>query len=67
MRRCLLGMAGEVTLYRFVIPIAGSVPSALVLPGEDFTAVVLLALVLVAAGLIVVNYWGRKEVAHARL
>lgn len=59
--------AGEVTLYRFVIPISGSVLSALLLPGEDFTAAILFALVLVAAGLFVVNYWRKEEVAHGRL
>ncbi len=51
---------GEITLYRFVIPISGSLLSALVLPGEDFTLSVLFALILVASGLIAVNYRGRK-------
>ncbi len=59
--------AGEITLYRFVIPISGSLLSALVLPGEDFTLSVLLALLLVASGLIAVNYRGRKGEAHGRL
>lgn len=59
--------AGEITLYRFIIPISGSLLSALLLPGEEFTTSVLLALILVASGLIVVNYWGRKEVADGSL
>lgn len=49
--------AGEVTIYRFVIPIAGAILSAILLPGESLTLSILLALVLVAAGISAVNYW----------
>lgn len=51
--------AGEVTIYRFVIPIAGAILSAILLPGESLTLAILLALVLVAAGISAVNYWQR--------
>lgn len=49
--------AGEVTIYRFVIPIAGAILSAMLLPGESLTLSILVALVLVAVGISAVNYW----------
>lgn len=52
--------AGEVTLYRFVIPISGAFLSALILPEETLTSAVLIALGLVALGLIIVNSWRKK-------
>jgi len=48
--------AGEISLYKFVNPLAGSILSALFIPGEAFNVYVILALVLVSAGIIVVNY-----------
>lgn len=53
--------AGEVTLYRFIIPVSGAILSAIFLPGEQFTAAILLALLLVAFGLVVVNYWNSRS------
>jgi len=55
--------AGEVTLYRFVIPISGTLLSALFLPEESISFTAIFALGLVVLGLIVVNYWGKKEKA----
>ncbi|MDI9458587.1 MAG: DMT family transporter [Bacillota bacterium] len=52
--------AGEITIYRFVIPISGAVLSVLVLPEEQFTSSILAALLLVTAGIIAVNYWQRS-------
>lgn len=51
--------AGEVTIYRFVIPISGAILSTLLLPDEKMTFSVFAALVLVAAGISAVNYWQR--------
>ena len=51
--------AGEVTIYRFVIPISGAVLSAILLPNERLTLSILAALLLVAAGIGAVNYWQR--------
>lgn len=51
--------AGEITIYRFLIPISGALLSALLLPGEGLTGSALLALILVAFGISVVNY--RRE------
>ena len=53
--------AGEVTIYRFVIPISGAILSALLLPGERLTLSILAALILVAAGIGAVNHWGRSN------
>ena len=53
--------AGEVTLYRFVIPIAGAVLSAIFIPGERLTPLTVVALVLVAFGIGSVNYWQRAR------
>jgi drug/metabolite transporter (DMT)-like permease len=52
--------AGEITIYRFVIPISGAILSVLVLPEEQFTSSILAALLLVTAGIIAVNYWQRS-------
>lgn len=49
--------AGEVTIYRFVIPISGAILSAILLPDEQLTISILAALVLVAGGIGAVNYW----------
>ncbi|HOA91396.1 MAG: DMT family transporter [Bacillota bacterium] len=49
--------AGEITIYRFVIPISGSLLSALLVPGEKLTVGIVAALVLVALGIATVNYF----------
>ncbi|OAA30749.1 multidrug transporter [Kosmotoga arenicorallina S304] len=48
--------AGEVTIYRFIIPLSGAVFSALFIPGESFTASILIALGLAVTGIVAVNY-----------
>ena len=53
--------AGEITLYRFVIPVSGAVLSALVLPGESLSPAALVALALVAFGIAAVNRWRKPE------
>lgn len=52
--------AGEITIYRFMIPISGAVLSALLLPAERFTASILAALLFVAAGIAAVNVHSGK-------
>lgn len=47
--------AGEITMFRFVIPVAGVFLSATFIPEEELTYYVLFALGLVALGIIVVN------------
>lgn len=48
--------AGEISVYRFMVPVSGAILSVLFLPGETFTLSALGALVLVAAGIVIVNY-----------
>ncbi|MDD2431041.1 MAG: DMT family transporter [Firmicutes bacterium] len=53
--------AGEITIYRFMIPISGSLLSALLIPGERLTSGIIIALILVALGIAAVNYFGRNK------
>jgi drug/metabolite transporter (DMT)-like permease len=53
--------AGEVTIYRFVIPISGAILSAILLPDERLTISILAALILVAVGISAVNYWQQSD------
>lgn len=46
--------AGEISLYRFLIPISGAILSAIFV-GESFTIYTFLALILVVSGIIAVN------------
>jgi drug/metabolite transporter (DMT)-like permease len=50
--------AGEISIYRFIIPVSGAVLSAMFILGETLNSYVLVAIVLVAAGIISVNYRG---------
>lgn len=52
--------AGEVTLYKFVVPVSGTILSALFLPGEHLTVNTVVALLLVAAGITTVNLKGKS-------
>lgn len=54
--------AGEISLYKFVIPVSGTVLSALFIPGERVTVFVLVALVLMAAGFIAINYPEKRRI-----
>ena len=47
--------AGEISIYRFVIPIAGSILTALIVPGETFTLNIILGLLSVSVGIYFVN------------
>ena len=48
--------AGEISVYKFMTPVSGSMLSALFIPGERFTLNMFMALALVAVGVIIVNY-----------
>lgn len=48
--------AGEISVYNFMTPVAGSILSALFIPGERLSPNLFIALGLVALGIIVVNY-----------
>lgn len=51
--------AGEISIYKFAVPISGAVLSALFIPNEQLSWLVMAALVLVAIGFIAVNYKGK--------
>lgn len=48
--------AGEVTVYRFMIPLSGTMLSAIFIPGETLNTSTLIALGLVTLGIVAVNY-----------
>ncbi|MCF3944392.1 DMT family transporter [Oceanobacillus alkalisoli] len=47
--------AGEITMYKFIVPVSGSILSTILVPGESLTPAILFALALVALGIIIVN------------
>ena len=48
--------AGEISVYRFIIPVSGAVLSAIFIPSETFTLNIVISVVLVALGIRIVNY-----------
>ena len=56
--------AGEISIYKFVIPVAGTFLSALFIPGETLNFFILGAIALVALGIIIINSPGKKEVSR---
>lgn len=48
--------AGEVTIYRFMIPVSGSILSSIFIPGESLSIQIIFALLMVAIGIISINY-----------
>lgn len=48
--------AGEITLYKFMVPIAGTILSVIFLQGEQFNIYMIIALAFVSSGIIAVNY-----------
>lgn len=47
--------AGEITIYRFIIPVSGSILSIIFLESEVFSINILFALILVSIGIIKIN------------
>ena len=54
---------GDLSIYKFIVPIAGSILSALFVPEEPILFVHVIGLVLVSTGIIFVNIQNRKEQA----
>ena len=48
--------AGEISVYRFIIPVSGAVLSAIFIPSETFTLNIAISVALVALGIGIVNY-----------
>jgi drug/metabolite transporter (DMT)-like permease len=53
--------AGEISIYKFIVPISGTVLSSIFIPGEDLNIYIFVAFVMVAVGIIVLNYRGKKS------
>lgn len=53
--------AGEISIYKFVTPVAGTILSAIFIPNEKLTVLILGSLVLVAIGIVSINYRKQKE------
>lgn len=53
--------AGEMSIYNFLTPVFGAFLSALFIPGESLNMFIAGAIVLVAIGIIGVNYQGNKK------
>jgi drug/metabolite transporter (DMT)-like permease len=47
--------AGEIAIFRFMIPVAGSLLTALLVPGEHFNLSIVLGLISVSVGIYFVN------------
>ncbi|MDL4843179.1 DMT family transporter [Aquibacillus rhizosphaerae] len=47
--------AGEISIYKFIVPVAGTLLSSLFIPGENLNIFILVAIAMVAMGIVVVN------------
>ncbi|WP_186580835.1 DMT family transporter [Aquibacillus kalidii] len=52
--------AGEISMYKFIVPVSGAVLSSIFIPGEELNLFIFAAITMVAIGIIVVNYKGRR-------
>ncbi|MFC4025104.1 DMT family transporter [Oceanobacillus longus] len=48
--------AGEISMYKFVVPVAGTVLSALFIPGEEMNLFIIGSIALVAVGIVAINW-----------
>lgn len=48
--------AGEISIYKFVTPVAGTILSAIFIPNENLNSLIMGALLLVAVGIVAINY-----------
>lgn len=55
--------AGEISMYKFIVPVAGSLLSAMFIPDERLTLSIFAGMALVAVGIIIINYKGKKHTA----
>lgn len=53
--------AGEITMYKFIVPVSGSVLSALFIPDERLTISIFAGMALVAVGIVIINYKGKSQ------
>ena len=57
--------AGEISMYKFIVPVSGAVLSSIFIAGENLNLFILAAIAMVAIGIVVVNYKGKK-LAYAK-
>jgi len=53
--------AGEISMYKFIVPVAGSLLSAMFIPDERLTFSIFAGMALVAVGIIIINYKGKNR------
>lgn len=53
--------AGEISMYKFIVPVAGSLLSAMFIPDERLTLSIFAGMALVAVGIIIINYKGKSR------
>ncbi|ASK61116.1 EamA family transporter [Virgibacillus phasianinus] len=56
--------AGEISIYKFVTPVAGTILSAIFIPNENLNSMILGALLLVAIGIVAINYRKRHSAGN---
>ncbi|WP_087974100.1 DMT family transporter [Oceanobacillus rekensis] len=56
--------AGEISLYKFVVPVSGTVLSALFIPGEEMNLFIVGSIALVAVGIVAIN-WKHGDASSA--
>src|SRR5699024_12148130 len=52
--------AGEIGMYIFIVPVSGSVLSAMFMPDERLTISIFAGMALVAIGIVIINYRGKQ-------
>ncbi|WP_068673400.1 DMT family transporter [Oceanobacillus sp. Castelsardo] len=53
--------AGEISMYKFIVPVSGAILSSIFIPGEHLNFYTVAALALVAVGIMIVNYKGKQH------
>lgn len=48
--------ASKITMYKFIVPVSGVLLSTIFIPGEKLNAMIIGAIVMVAIGIVIVNY-----------
>ncbi|MCT2535159.1 DMT family transporter [Aquibacillus koreensis] len=52
--------AGEISIYKFIVPVSGTVLSSIFIPGEQLNLFIMLSIAMVASGIIVINYKNKQ-------
>src|SRR5699024_6220928 len=52
--------AGEISMYKFIVPVSGSVLSAMFISDESLILSIFAGMALVAIGIVIINYRGKQ-------